>query len=80
MNESIKLNYPVDYNGEKVEQITMRRPKVQDRLTAEKSGGSDIEKEMRLIANLCEVAPDFILQLDLADYTMVQEKLSDFLS
>ena len=67
-------------NAEKITELVLRRPKVQDRLTAERSGGSDIEKEMRLLSNLCEVAPDVILQLDLADYAALQEQLADFLS
>ena len=80
MSTTIKLRYSVTFNGEETSELILRRPKVQDRLLAERSGGSDIDKEMRLMANLCEVVPDVILQLDLADYAALQEQLADFLS
>ena len=80
MKESITLKYPVTLNGEIISVLSLRRPKVQDRLTAERNGGSDLDKEMRLMANLCEVAPDLVLELDLADYSALQAQLSNFLS
>ena len=79
-NKTIQLQYPVMVGGAVLEQITMRRPLVRDRLIAEKASGSDVEKEIRLLANLCELAPDTIEILDMADYIKLQECLAGFLS
>lgn len=77
---TIRLQYPLTVDGMRVDTLNMRRPLVRDRLVAEKASGSEVEKEIRLIANLCEMAPQAIEQLDLADYTQVQECLAGFLS
>ncbi|TQV72732.1 phage tail assembly protein [Exilibacterium tricleocarpae] len=74
------LTYPIDSNGGRLEELTMRRPKVRDRLAAEKIQGNQADKEVRFIANLCEVAPEEIEELDMADYARIQAVLSDFLS
>ena len=77
MRQTIDLNYPLD-NG--LKQLSIRRPKVRDMLASEKASGSDAEKEIRLFANLCEVAPDEIESLDMADYQALQQVYSGFLS
>ena len=76
----IALQYPVRVNGQEITELHMRRPKVRDRLVVEKISGSQAEKEVRFIANLCEVAPGDIEELDMADYTKVQEAVTNFLS
>jgi hypothetical protein len=77
---TIRLQYPLSVDGMVIESLTMRRPLVRDRLVAEKASGSEVEKEIRLIANLCEMAPQHIELLDLADYGKLQECLAGFLS
>ena len=76
---TITLSFPVETEGEKVTELKMRRPKVRDMLAAD-AGGSDAQKELRLFANLCEVTPKTIENLDMADYLKVQEVYSGFLS
>jgi hypothetical protein len=78
--ETIKLKYPIDVAGEKITSLNLRRPKVRDMLAADKATGSDAEKEVHLFANLCEVSPDAIMELDGADYRQLQDTYSDFLS
>ena len=46
----------------------MRREIARDSRDAQRGGGTPAEIEMRLFANLCEVAPGVIEQLDLGDY------------
>ena len=77
---TVTLKHPVDLNGEKTKTLTMRRPKVKDQLAADKGMSSSAEKEIRLFANLCEVAPPVIEELDLADYKQLQEAYTGFLS
>lgn len=76
----IELKHPVAVAGEEVKVLHLRRPKVKDQLAADKGAGGNAEKEIRLFANLCEVAPAVIEELDLADYRAVQEAYSAFLS
>ena len=52
----------------------MRRSKIKDRLlVAKMKTASDEEKEIRLFANLCEVEPKVIEELDEADYSNLQK-------
>ena len=80
VKETLDLQFPITNNGEVCKQLHIRRPTVRDLLISEKASGNEIEKEIRLLANLCEVAPDLIEQLDMADYLQLQEKMTGFLS
>jgi len=80
MSESIKLKYPIDVAGEQITSLNLRRPKVRDMMAADKASGSEAEKEVSLFANLCEVSPDAIMELDGKDYQQLQETYSGFLS
>lgn len=75
----IKLNYPVDSTGETINNLTMRRSKVKDRLlVAKMKSASDEEKEIRLFANLCEIEPKIIEDLDESDYANLQKTYLGF--
>jgi len=76
----IKLEFPITSGGVLVQEITMRRVKVKDQLAVQKTGGSGAEQEVRLIANLANLAPTDIEELDCADYKRVQETLQSFMS
>lgn len=77
--QTIKLKYPVKVGGVEYAELTMRRSKVKDRLAvANMKDKSDEEKEIRLFANLCEVAPEVIQELDEADYPEVQKVYMSF--
>ncbi len=76
---SISLSHAISIDGVQVETLNLRRPKVRDMLAIEKSGHSDAEKEIHLFANLCEVTPDSVLALDMADYVKLQRAYQDFL-
>ena len=72
--QTIELKYPIDSSGESVDKLTMRRSKVKDRLiVAKMKNSSDEEKEIRLFANLCEVTPNIIEELDESDYANLQK-------
>lgn len=76
----IELDFPVTVDGQEHKTLTMRRAKVGDQKAAEKSATSDAEVETILFANLCEVPPEVIDELDMFDYGKVQEKYKGFLS
>ncbi len=72
--QTIELNYPVEATGETFTNLTMRRSKIKDRLlVAKMKNVSDEEKEIRLFANLCEVEPKVIEELDESDYSNLQK-------
>lgn len=78
---TIELSFPVKVDGIETSVLQMRRPKVKDQLVFEKraQGMSDAEREIRLFANLCEVAPEDIEALDLMDYAKLGKQYEDFL-
>lgn len=70
---NIKLKYPVNIDGVSYTELNMRRSKVKDRLAVTAMKCSDEQKEITLFANLCEVPPKVIEELDETDYTSVQK-------
>ncbi len=76
---TIDLKHPIAVDGLEVRQLTLRRPKVRDMLAADKAGGTDAEKEIRAFANLCEIGPKTVEELDLADYRQAPKAYADFL-
>ena len=77
--QNIKLNYPIESDGANIADLNMRRSKVKDRLlVAKMKNSSDEEKEIRLFANLCEVAPNIIEELYESDYANLQKAYMDF--
>ena len=85
MNErtGIELKYPIQINGTETSVLHVRRPKVRDQLLLDKSGmvgKGDAEREVLLFANLCEVAPGDIEELDMSDYKKLQETYGAFLA
>lgn len=76
----VTLAYPVVHNAQTIAELALRRPTVGDNLAAQKAGTSDAEREIRLIANLAEVAPEVVHLLDMKDYGKMQQVLAGFLS
>ena len=66
--------------GVEVHELSLRRPKVRDLIAAGKKNISESEREVNLVANLAEVSPEIIQDLDLSDYMKIQDWLKDFLS
>jgi hypothetical protein len=77
--KEITLDFPIKFKGLDIKTLTLRRAKVKDQLRASKLNKSAEEKEMFVFANLCDVEPDCIGELDMADYQKLQDGYSDFL-
>lgn len=77
---TVELNNPITVEGILVSELTLRRPKVRDRLAVERMSNNDAEKEVALIANLASISREAVEELDLADYSKIQGVLQDFLS
>ena len=76
----IALSKPINIAGAAVSALRMREPTVADQLAMDKGGGSDADKELGLIANLCQLAPQDLHQLTLRDYKRVQAAFASFLA
>lgn len=75
----VELEHPVVVGGETISTLAMRRPKVRDERDARRMAGEDDgDREIVLLANLCEVAPQMLHELDLADYRRLQEAYLGF--
>lgn len=78
-NERIPLHFPIEHDGVPIAEVALRRPTVGDHLAAQKSSGTDAEREIRLIANLADLPPAAIHRLDMKDYAQLQKVLGGFL-
>ena len=58
----------------------MRPPRARDSRDAQRGGGASAEIEIRLYANLCEVAPAVIEELHMVDYLQLNAAFEGFLS
>ena len=76
--EVIDLNFSVDIDGTQIKQLTMRRPTVRDQLGFEEGKGSEARRVVNMLAHLCEVSSDTILDLDQSDFNTLAEVLQGF--
>jgi hypothetical protein len=76
----IDLDFPITISGVEVAHLIMRRPKVRDIMAAQKSGGSEADMGVTLVANLCEITPDEVLELDSVDWDKCEAQVAAFKS
>lgn len=76
-SKKIDLDFPLDGG---LNNVNIRRPKVRDQLASAKVVGGDEEKEVALFANLCEISPEEIAEMDMYDYKKLQKAYTGFLS
>ncbi|AXF86640.1 hypothetical protein DTO96_102395 [Ephemeroptericola cinctiostellae] len=74
----LALDYPVNVGGLSYTEVTVRRPKGRDSIIASKAPGNDIEQAFFMLANLCEVTPEVIAEMDDADIMRINEVLVGF--
>lgn len=77
MTTKVTLKFPFVADGIEYNELNMRRCKVKDRRLAGQKK-TDEEKEITLIANLCDVPPSVIDELDSVDYGQLQGVLRGF--
>lgn len=75
----IVLSRPIKIDGAEITALRMREPTVKDQLVMDAKGGSDAQKELAMMANLCQLRPDDLTQLTLRDYKKVQKVFLGFL-
>lgn len=66
--------------GETHQVLRIRNPLARDSRDAQRGGGTAAEIEIRLLANLCGVAPAVIEVLDMSDYLELQKQVEVFMA
>lgn len=74
----IKLDYPVQLPDRALAQVSMRRMLVRDMLQCPIKNQQDMEGEVALLALLCDLVPEELQALDMADYGKLQDALITF--
>lgn len=75
----VTLSRALEMDGAQVLAIRLREPVVGDQLASESAKGSDAAKEITMLANLAEIAPDDIKRLPLRDYKRLQTAFLGFI-
>ncbi len=75
----VTLRRKYKLNGVDTDAVRMREPTVRDQLATSEMQCSDALKEITTFANLCEVSPDDIQSLSMADYQRLQLAYGSFL-
>jgi hypothetical protein len=75
----IKLSVPIKISGVETDHLTMRRPKLRDRIAASKAAAHQADQLLHLVSSLCEVPVDDLLEIDGGDWSTVEEQVGAFL-
>ncbi|SAL03088.1 hypothetical protein AWB77_06703 [Caballeronia fortuita] len=68
---SITLSRPMNVGGAPVTALKMREPLLRDQVAMQEQKGTDLEREIFLFANLCEITPDQLKALPVRDYNRI---------
>lgn len=77
----VKLDYPVEYGGETVAELSMRRPITNDEIRKaqrKKSGMTDQECQTQMFADMCGVDYELMCMTDLTDQASLVEAYEGF--
>lgn len=76
----ITLYTPInDQQGNPITTLRMREPKVMDRLKFSYMTGSEDEKDLAIISDLCETSVDVLKNLTIADYKQLEDQFVVFM-
>lgn len=80
MPQHVTLLEPIKHGGTEISVVTVLPPKVQHQLAAQKSPGTDTDRELFLFAMLTTLTSERIGGMHTADYAKLQKAYKDFLS
>lgn len=78
LRKEIELEFPLQLPDRRLEKITMRRPIMRDMLKHKIGPKSGLQEDIELIADLCDLCPDDVAELDTVDYEKLQDQLFRF--
>lgn len=74
---TIDLQFPIEVDGQKITKLTMRRPKLRD--TVKHNHRKDnMDRGIAILADLCDLAPEHLHELDELDFDAVQSQYESF--
>ena len=76
--ETMHLKHPVTVDGASYDALEIRRPKTRDLIKSRKHK-DEVEQMASLLADLAEVSPKVILEMDAEDFAGAGEILERFL-
>ena len=79
LSKDIELDFEIDIDGVKTGMLKMNRPTVESRIMSEKYTGTELNVEIIMIANLCDVPPEAIKGLYWSDYKKCQDAMRELM-
>ncbi len=76
--ETIPLQYPITVAGETITELHLRRPKMGDVKRAQKIH-DELDRSIRMLADLAEITPETVEELDPVDFVAVSKVVGDFM-
>ncbi|KAF1017664.1 MAG: hypothetical protein GAK31_00932 [Stenotrophomonas maltophilia] len=76
---TVTLSRPREIEGAQVSTLTLREPTVDDQLSASEAKGSEVLKEITLLANLAMVPVSEVRKLPVRDYQRLQAAFANFI-
>jgi hypothetical protein len=76
--ETYTLKHPVTVDGASYDSLSLRRPKARDLIKARKAK-DELEQMAAMVADLAEVPPKVVQELDAEDFAGVGEVIGRFL-
>lgn len=76
----VALAIPVEWQGQKIAEVAVRRPKVKDLrvIDAASRDKSQLDQGAAMIAQLTGLHPDAVDELDAQDFTAISEVIAGF--
>lgn len=78
MSETVRLEYPFEFKGEHISEVTLRRPKMRD-IKKSQTFKDDLDKSLRMIADLAELDPKAVEELDPIDFGRLADVMGEFM-
>lgn len=78
LEAEITLDFPFDFDDERITALTMRRPKMKDKLKAQRGKGDEAGRALGMIAALVERPVEIIEELDEVDFEKLQDQYLAF--
>lgn len=76
----VELLVPLKVSGVEVQHVVVRRPKVRDRVAAQKATSNEADQTVHLVASLTEVPIEDLLEMDGSDFQRIENQVAAFLS
>ncbi|WP_321336591.1 phage tail assembly protein [Breoghania sp.] len=76
---SYTLEVPVEFEGREVVELTFRRIKGKDIKAMDRHNGTDVDKAFFMIARLSGMAPEFVDEMDGADFEACSKIIENFM-